>query len=442
MASARSRPASSASSAASSPSTIPRVTISGSGLEPPGLAVDDDDRDHDALGREVAAVTHDEVLDFAAAAAVEERPARGHSGFLACPVSGQAEHVAVLGDEHVVGGKARGGGQARVLGQHPVLAVHRHEVAGPRAPQQLAQVVLAAVARRRARSRVPGWTTSQPRRKRLLMSRETARSLPGMTRAESTTVSPGPAARFAVLAEADHRERGERLALAAGDEDQRALAGVVAVQHVRVEPRAIGEPQEPEVDRHLGVVDHAAAEERHRASVPSRDVGHALHPRDRGGEAGDQDAARGCGPRRPRRRARRRPRRRWFRGPRRWCCRRGARGRRGRPTRRARRGRCARPGGASASILKSPLASTTPAGVSIARARLSSTLWATRIGCTRKGPISTGSPGTRVREVRRRRRAPAGACGRSPGSDGCRRRARAPPAARRRARRCGPRGRG
>ena len=54
-------------------------------------------------------------------------------------------------------------------------------------------------------------------------------------------------------------------------------------------------------------------------------------------------------------------------------------------------------GGASASILKSPLVSTTPAFVSMARARLSVTLWATRMGWRRKGPSSTGVPGTRVR---------------------------------------------
>ncbi len=44
------------------------------------------------------------------------------------------------------------------------------------------------------------------------------------------------------------------------------------------------------------------------------------------------------------------------------------------------------PGGAWRSILKSPECSTTPAGVSMARARLSGTLWATRRACTRKGP--------------------------------------------------------
>ena len=50
-------------------------------------------------------------------------------------------------------------------------------------------------------------------------------------------------------------------------------------------------------------------------------------------------------------------------------------------------------GPVSALILKSPVASTTPAGVSMARARLSSTLCATRIGFTRNGPRVTGSPG-------------------------------------------------
>ena len=54
-------------------------------------------------------------------------------------------------------------------------------------------------------------------------------------------------------------------------------------------------------------------------------------------------------------------------------------------------------GVAAASILKSPLAITVPAGVSMARARLSRTLWATWIGWTRKGPISSSRPGVSSR---------------------------------------------
>ena len=62
------------------------------------------------------------------------------------PLRGQAQHVAVLGEQHAVGGQPGRGGEPRVLREHPVLAVDGHEVARPHAPQQLHEVVLAAVA--------------------------------------------------------------------------------------------------------------------------------------------------------------------------------------------------------------------------------------------------------------------------------------------------------
>ena len=140
------------------------------------------------------------------------------------------------------------------------------------------------------------------------MRRETVRSLPGMARAESTTVSPGPDGHVAVLADADQRQGRERLALAPRDEHDGAVAGAARPRRRRRSRARLGNAQQAEVEGHLGVVDHAAADEGDGPAGRGRDVGHALHARDRGGEAGDEHAARASGRGPPRTPARRRPR--------------------------------------------------------------------------------------------------------------------------------------
>ena len=63
-----------------------------------GLAVDDDDRDHDALRGEVPAVADHDVLDLGGATAVEEHAARRARAPRGAPRRPRGEHVAVLGD--------------------------------------------------------------------------------------------------------------------------------------------------------------------------------------------------------------------------------------------------------------------------------------------------------------------------------------------------------
>ena len=256
-------------------------------------------------------------------------------------------------------------------------------------------------------------------------------------------MSPGPARDVAVLAHAHQGQRGQRLALAARDEHDGPAPGGISPSDVGRDLRALGMRRRPRSMRHLGVVDHAAA---HEGDGAAR---RAPRGRPRAGCAGS-----------------------------RWRSRRRARGRACAPSTSSNAGSTSSspavaprlldvravgeqrqhaavaPGrerlevgallrsAAAASILKSPLASTTPAGVSMARARLSSTLWATRIGWTRNGPDLLGAPRRERPQVGADRRARAGGAARSRGSAGCRRRAPAPPGARRRARRCGPRGRG
>ena len=368
------------------------------------------------------------------------RPAATRSS-LRAPPGPERQHVAVLGQQHAVGGQPRARGQPRVLGQHPVLAVDGHEVARPHALQQLHQLVLRCRGRRRGRARVPRCTTSQPRRKRLpITPRDRALVAGDGPRGEHDGVA-GPDGELAVLVHADQRQRGEAARPGCPPRTRpRGPRGVGRGCSPRA-ARAGGDAQQAEVRGHLGVVHHAAAEEGDGAPAPR-----APGP-PRAGCGGSRwrsrTRARGraCARRPPRRRGRTsssppvRPRRSTFvlsessastpRSPQADSASRSVRS----------------SGGAVGSILKSPLATTTPAGVSMARARLSSTLWATRMGWTRKGPSSTGCPG-RAGAGPPSRRARAAGCARSRGSGGCRRRAPARPAARTRARRCGPRGRG
>ena len=99
-------------------------------------------------------------------------------------------------------------------------------------------------------------------------------------------------------------------------------------------------------------------------------------------------------------------------------------------------------GGACGSILKSPLVSTTPAGVSMATARLSVTLWATRIGWSRKGPTSTGDARRHFAPVGAHAAVPKAAARKAQREPAAVDRRWPPLGARRRGRRCGPRVRG
>ena len=216
------------------------------------------------------------------------RPAP-HAGLAPRPEGREAEHVAVLGDEHPVRGDPGVDREPRVLREHAVLAVHGDEVAGPDPAQQLHEVLPAPVARH-VDLRGAGVddvaaeaeeVADEPR-DGALVARDGARG-------EDHGV-PGAGRDVAVLADADHGERRERLALAAGHEDDGPVAGP-ARERAGGDPGSFGEAEEAEVERHLGVVHHAAAEEGDRPAGPDRQVGHALDAGDRRGEAGDEHPA-------------------------------------------------------------------------------------------------------------------------------------------------------
>ena len=140
---------------------------------------------------------------------------------------------------------------------------------------------------------MPGWTTSQPRLIEVAdQARDAALVAGDRPRREHHGVARA-GGHVAVLAQADHRERRERLALAARDEHQRARGERVA-QVGRVEPRHAAELQQAEVERRLGVVDHAAAEEGDRPARGGRETGHVLDARHRGREARDEHTPAGA----------------------------------------------------------------------------------------------------------------------------------------------------
>ena len=273
------------------------------------------------------------------------------------------------------------------------------------------------------------------------MTRETARSFPGIGRDDSTTVSPGPTASDAVLAQAHQRQGGQGLALAARHE-QRLRGGRERARGVARHQVGRGDAQQAEVDARpprcppCGGRGTPTRRPRARAMSATRwmrgtDVAKqetSTRPGVRANTSSNAGSTSSSPPVRPRvstfvlsESSASTPRS---------------------PQARERLEVGWPSGGAVRSILKSPVASTTPAGVSIARARLSVTLCATRIGCTRKGPISTGCPGESVRRsaatLALAQASPREAEREAAAVD----RGAAPPQRERAARRCGPRGRG
>jgi len=214
--------------------------------------------------------------------------ARRDARLAAGAASGQAQHVAVLGDQHPVRREARLGREPRVLREHAVLAVDGHQVAGPRELQQLDEVVAAAVAGDVDPRRAGVHHVAAASVEIADQARDAALVAGDRARRENGRVAR-PGRQIAVLAEADHRERRERLALAARDEHERARGERVA-EIGGVEPRDAAELQQAQVERRLGVVDHAAAEERDRPARRGGEPGHVLDARHRGREARDEHA--------------------------------------------------------------------------------------------------------------------------------------------------------
>ena len=219
-------------------------------LDAPRLAVEQEHRHHDTVGRQVAAIAHDLVLDPEVPRVRRAGPApRRPCDSLRAPARVEAEHLAVLGHEHPALGEAGLDGQPLVLGQHAVLAVYGYEVLGPHQSQQGQQVVLAAVAgdvdSGRARMYDVAAATvevaDQPRHRALVPGDGARGQDDGVARAHR---------HVAVLVHADGRERGQGLALAARDEDAAACPEAGRRGRVGSTRADVGKAQEAEVHGH------------------------------------------------------------------------------------------------------------------------------------------------------------------------------------------------
>ena len=112
-----------------------------------------------------------------------------------------------------------------------------------------------------------------------LIVRAIAFSLPGIARAENTTVSSGPSLTKRWSSMAMRGQRRLRLALRAGRDAEHVLRRVV--RHVRVANLHAGrDAQVAEPLRDLGVLHDAAADEGHLALELRRQVDQHLHPVD------------------------------------------------------------------------------------------------------------------------------------------------------------------
>ena len=422
---------------------MPRVTISGGDSRWPVWRSTTTIGYHDPLGREVPAVADHEVLDLRRAAAVEQHAAGGaRAPPCARPAAERQSTSPSSASSTRSAGEAGRGGEPRVLRQHAVLAVHRDEVARPHAPEQLHEVVLAAVAGdvhsrgagvhhvaaeaeevadqagdRRARCR--GWPGRRARR-----CRRARRRARGARRCRSSTAPraarPGCRRR--------RRPRDGRRPPDSAPAGERARSPGAAAGRGRWPPRRC----RPSAGRGTPPGGGRAARGRPRAGCG----GSRWRSRRRA-------RARACGPAPPRRRGARRPRRRSSPG----CStfvlsESSARTPRSPQPRRAPRGRCAPRAARVASILKSPLASTTPGR------RLDREGEAVEHAVGHADRVDAEGPD--LDRLARREHAQVGAdaalaqalAREAEGQRGCRRPAPARPGARRRARRCGPRGRG
>ena len=111
-------------------------------------------------------------------------------------------------------------------------------------------------------------------------------SLPGMTRAEITTSSPGSTLDPAVVVHRDARKGGHGLALAAG-ENQRHLVSGHFLDVLRRDEQAVRDPQFAQPHRDLGILEHAAPYKAKAASVFKREFGDNLQTVQGSGEATD-----------------------------------------------------------------------------------------------------------------------------------------------------------
>ena len=103
------------------------MTISGPVTISPVRGVDRDDHDDDAFFGERPPVAQHAVADVADDAVDVHVAGRHRAPLDLDAVVAERDDVAVLADEHVVGGDTRLAGELRVVHEVAVLAVHRDE---------------------------------------------------------------------------------------------------------------------------------------------------------------------------------------------------------------------------------------------------------------------------------------------------------------------------
>src|SRR5207244_853533 len=120
----------------------------GQAFEAAGVSVDGDDRHHDAVFGEVAAVANDHVLHHVVhRSGIDADPAHGDPPGFARAMVVDLQNVAGFHDEALFHpGEAQVLGQPGVFGKLPELAVNRHEEARPHQVQHELHLFDAAVA--------------------------------------------------------------------------------------------------------------------------------------------------------------------------------------------------------------------------------------------------------------------------------------------------------
>src|SRR6185312_1174726 len=247
------------------------------------------DDDQHAVFRQMPPVAQSDVLHVADAEAVHEGHARlDLTGQVGARLV-QLDDRAVLGQHDPVLRDAAVGGKPCMGGEHPELPVHRHDRLRPHEPEHRPQLLGVAVARVVHRGdllvqhlgAVLGELVDRVVHGELVPGDRLGRDDHGVARLDRDV---------AVVAVRDPHERRQRLALAAGAEDQHVAAGVV-VELLRLDQRVVGNVDVAEVPRDVDVLAHRAADHAHLAAGLDRHVGRLLHAVDVRGERRDEDAA-------------------------------------------------------------------------------------------------------------------------------------------------------
>ena len=248
------------------------------------------DDDEDAVLRQAAPVAERDVLDVADAEPVDE----GHAGLDAVgdahAVRGQLDDRPVLGDHDPLVRDARVARELGVGGEHAVLAVDRHDGSRPHEREERAQLLGARVPRDVHRRDLLvedlGAVLREP------VDRVVDAELVPRDRLRRDDHRVTPLDRdVRVVAVGDARQRGHRLALATGAEDEDAVGRQVH-RLLRRDDGVVREVDVAEVPRDVHVLPHGASDDRDPAPVGDRHLGGLLDAVDVRGERGDEDASR------------------------------------------------------------------------------------------------------------------------------------------------------